>query len=140
MTRTAPAPQVLTQWHVVHGGPQHGVMLRKLERAGGFKAVDVQVERLLWQGRQEAHTRFALALPAQPIDALHQALLQLAWRLAPTWRVTRSGDDLAGEWRDDADGPAAHGLPGGCWQVRWAYQASQSHVRTLFLNGQPNHW
>ncbi len=83
---SASAPRTL--WHVVYGGPQHGVMLRKLERAGGFQAIEPLVERLMWQGRAEANVRFFVAhadasTPDTPSpDALEMAVLKLAWRLA----------------------------------------------------------
>ena len=141
---SASAPRTL--WHVVYGGPQHGVMLRKLERAGGFQAIEPLVERLMWQGRAEANVRFFVAhadasTPDTPSpDALEMAVLKLAWRLAPTWRVTRTPGGLSGEWRAEPDAAAPPTLPGGCWQIRWDCLASQAYQPTALLGGQANGW
>ena len=118
-------------------------MLRKLERAGGFQAIEPLVERLMWQGRAEANVRFFVAhadasTPDTPSpDALEMAVLKLAWRLAPTWRVTRThraacraNGGLSPMRRRRPRCPAAAGRFGGtawlrrrtsprrCWAVR----------------------
>ena len=123
--------------------PQHGVMLRKLERAGGFQAIEPLVERLMWQGRAEANVRFFVAHAdastpdTSSPDALEMAVLKLAWRLAPTWRVTRThraacraSGGLSPMRRHHPRCPAAAGRFGGtawlrrrtsprrCWAVR----------------------
>ncbi len=136
-TSAPPLPVQRTLWHVVYGGPQHGVMLRKLERAAGFRAIDPVVERLEWDGRQQAHVGFFVDHPqASSPEALHTALLQLSWRLAPTWRVSSVNGDLSAEWRNAPDWPLAHALPSGCWQVQWEYRTSQTYQRIRLLGGQ----
>ena len=82
---SASAPRTL--WHVVYGGPQHGVMLRKLERAGGFTTN-------VAQGRA-----YALAQMAGGASELRD-LVVLAWRASADaevgWRPVKVRDVEAG--------------------------------------------
>ncbi len=129
-------------WHLTLEGPQHGVLLRKLERLAGFTALDPSVERILWEGRKEAHATFMVAHTVASTQDAQAALLELSWRLSPTWRITRAGGDLEGEWSESAVGPTHpfELIIGGCRSIRWQLHASQAYTRPAFLGGHANHW
>lgn len=129
-------------WHITYGGPQHGVMLKKLERMAGFKAVDPVVEKLRWDGQAIAHVSFLVEHMVQDWPTAQQAMLALAWKLAPTWRMTRSGNDLKGEWSQNAVGPNAPFEPivAACQRIDWFLDESQNYTRPNYLQGQANHW
>jgi hypothetical protein len=133
---------IVSFWHVTHGGPQHGQMLRKLERLAGFTAVAPMVERLVWEGRKEAHVTFEVHHATGSHEATEAALLALAWQLAPTWRITRASGDLEGEWSQSAVGPdhPFEAIIAGCTRIRWQLHPSQQYTRPNFLGGGDNHW
>lgn len=118
-------------WHVTYGGPQHGVMLRKLERLANFEAID-------------PGARGSGGTGGKPRTPLSWSNMQnrpgVAWRFAPTWRAILAGKDLQGEWPERAVGPNRpfEAVVSGCKAIEWRLCESQDYVRSDYSGGQAN--
>jgi len=123
-------------------GPHHGVVLKKLERLGNLKALEVDRERFLVDGVKVEHTSFCVRHAVNTWPELVVALMRCAQLICPAWQMVLASERLMAGIGDVVSGyHEAYACPvAGLRSVHWDVNQSQVYRRISWLNGQPNRW
>jgi hypothetical protein len=125
-----------SSWCLICAGPHHGVMVKKLERLAGIKALQLEQDRLVLGGEKLERSVFRLRHAAQSWPELVLEVLGIARRIHPVWKMTLGPDVLAGETGADVEGSGVkHQMPlTGLRVLGWQINAAELSRQTAAVS------
>lgn len=128
-------------WSAMYAGPNHGVFIKKLERLGRIRALEIERERFFIGEDRIEHASFLVKHVAVSWQDLHWQVLEVARIVFPVWKVTLGKESLTCE-----TGPDVSALTGytqritGHRLLKVEANAAQYYSRMRWLSGQPDRW
>jgi len=127
-----------SSWSTCFRSPSHITSLEKLQRVGGFEALELEHERYEYEGAKVQRSTFLATHAATTWPELIVEMMNVARNICSEWRMDLRRGFIAGRTGEGQTGRPVK--PSGAMDIRWEINEQQLYKRLMLLSGGPNRW
>ena len=127
-------------WNIEYVGSHTNIFIKKLERQLKIKAIDIECERVVYDGKKLEYADFYVNHDQESWEQLVVEMLKLSNKPCHSWHITGELGEIFSASLDVEESMYDPKVPSGLVKVSWSLNRSQVYSRFKYLNNHKNMW